>query len=96
MLRSVGPRLVVYDAGILPEFPAMLAAVLPGARALAVSGPSGDYEGLLATAPDRESTHPIDPESLAAIGFTSGTTGRPKGITATHGALAESARISSR
>jgi fatty-acyl-CoA synthase len=93
MIQSVRPALVVYDADVAPGFPAVLAGMLPGARALAASGPGGDYEGLLSGVDDGESRHPIAADALAAVGFTSGTTGKPKGITATHRAVAQSARM---
>lgn len=93
MLRSVGPRVVVYDANLLPHFPRLLAEALPEARAIACAGPKGDWEGALSGVPARESAAEIRPETLAGIGFTSGTTGPPKGITATYGASAESCRM---
>lgn len=93
MLRSVDPSVVIYDAELFPETPALLRRALPGARALAAVGPAGDYEGLLSRTEPRESSHAIDPYALAALGFTSGTTGVPKGITAAHRGLAESCRL---
>lgn len=93
MIASVGLRLVVYDADFLPGFPGLLEKALPGARALAAYGPSGEYEGRLARAADRESSNTVAPDALAALGFTSGTTGTAKGVTATRRALAESCRM---
>jgi fatty-acyl-CoA synthase len=93
MLQSVDPRVVVYDADLFPDAPALLGRAAPSARALAASGPAGDYEGLLARTESRESSHTIDPSALAALGFTSGTTGAPKGITAAHRGLAECCRM---
>jgi len=93
MLRSVDPSVVIYDAELFPDAPALLSRALPGARTLAAVGPAGDYEGLLSRTEPRESSHAIDPYALAALGFTSGTTGVPKGITAAHRGLAESCRL---
>ena len=93
LLRAIRPRVVMYDGGLLPGLAERLRDALPEARALAARGPRGDYEGLLETVPDRESSNAIEPSAVAALGFTSGTTGAPKGITATHAALAESCRM---
>ena len=93
MLRSVGPSVVVYDAGLLPHFPKLLAEALPDAKAIACAGPKEDWEGSLSGVAARESESEVLPESLAGIGFTSGTTGPPKGITATYAASAESCRM---
>jgi acyl-CoA synthetase (AMP-forming)/AMP-acid ligase II len=93
LLRSVGPRVVIYDADLLPGVADRLRDAIPAARPLAARGPNGPYEGLLPGMPDRQSANPVDPGALGALGFTSGTTGAPKGITATQRALAESCRM---
>jgi fatty-acyl-CoA synthase len=92
-VRSVAPKVVFYDALAWPAAPALLATALPDARAIAVVGPKGDFEGLLESVESRWSSNPIDPNAYAAVGFTSGTTGVPKGITASNYALAESCRM---
>ena len=92
-LRSVRPKVVVYDGDHFPKFPALLEKALPGARAVAARGPLGDFEGLLPRMSSVESRNPISGDSLAAIGYTSGTTGRPKGITMTNRAVAVSCRM---
>jgi acyl-CoA synthetase (AMP-forming)/AMP-acid ligase II len=91
-LRSASPRVVVYDAAIMPRFPEFLRQTLPGARPLAARGPQGDWEGLLAGASTGSIGRRIDPAALTAVGYTSGTTGAPKGVTMTHRAVAECAR----
>jgi fatty-acyl-CoA synthase len=93
MLRSVAPRVVVYDANFLPHFPKLLAEALPQARAIACAGGKNDWESALAGTRLRESEAAVRPEFLAGIGFTSGTTGSPTGITATCAASAESCRM---
>jgi acyl-CoA synthetase (AMP-forming)/AMP-acid ligase II len=92
-VRDIAPKVVIYDAHAWPGAPALLSQLLPAARAIAASGPKGEYEGLLASIEGRWSENPIDPAAYAAVGFTSGTTGVPKGITSTHAALAESCRM---
>jgi acyl-CoA synthetase (AMP-forming)/AMP-acid ligase II len=53
-------------------------------------GPADGYHGLLTSTLPRHGSRSIDSGSLAGLGFTSGTTGAPKGVTATHRAAADS------
>jgi fatty-acyl-CoA synthase len=46
-----------------------------------------DYEGLIGSHEPVRSVSPVDPESVALIMYTSGTTGRPKGAMLTHANL---------
>jgi fatty-acyl-CoA synthase len=60
---------------------------LPGRRVVWVDelDPAGcEYEQLLAAAEPQPATLPDDEEALLSINYTSGTTGRPKGVMATH------------
>ncbi|MEO8433162.1 MAG: AMP-binding protein, partial [Acidobacteriota bacterium] len=92
-LTSISPRVVLYDARLVPELPKLMARVVPGARAVAFAGPRGDYEGLLREIPARESDGAVRPEDVAAIGLTSGTTGPAKAIAVSNAAHAESCRM---
>ena len=44
----------------------------------------GEYDALLAAAEPAELRHPADERALISINYTSGTTGRPKGVMTTH------------
>lgn len=61
---------------------------IPGVRHLiSISGAGGellDYEALLSGAPDRFVDADVDPDDLAWLFYTSGTTGMPKGAMLTH------------
>jgi len=46
-----------------------------------------DFDALLAAASDRFEIPPTDPEDMALLHFTSGTTGMPKGAVHVHGAV---------
>jgi acetyl-CoA synthetase len=46
-----------------------------------------DYHRLMAAASDQFTIQPTDPEDLALLHFTSGTTGKPKGAVHVHGAV---------
>jgi len=68
------------DAGGNPV--ADLAADLAPGLSLTVHRCTGDWRSLLGEAPTR--LPDVDPQSLAQIQFTSGTTGRAKGVRITH------------
>ena len=87
-LREVAPRVVFYDARVVPEFPRLLARTLPGARSVAIAGPRGDYDGLLRDIPPREGDSAISPGDLTVIAATSGAT-----VTVSNEASAESCRM---
>src|SRR5260370_29491808 len=90
LLARVRPRLVIHDPSRAPHVSGVVRSVLPGAAAIPSGGPADDFHGLLPSTPPRHGSRPIDPDSLAGLGFTSGTTGAPKGVTATHRAVADS------
>jgi len=86
MIEDSGARFVVYSE----DFRAHLAKVrgrLGGvAHWIAIGAPGEDaaYENLLATGPDTPPDIAIEPDDLAWLFYTSGTTGKPKGAMETH------------
>ena len=60
---------------------------VPVGRWLALAGPSADdvgYEELVAAHPPDPLDEPVSPDDLCILAYTSGTTGRPKGVMLTH------------
>ncbi|MEV4701805.1 acetate--CoA ligase [Actinoplanes sp. NPDC049316] len=93
-------RLVAGDAAVLVTTPALyerrIAGIredLPALRHVLVTGDAPAPEGTrslaegLAAAGDEFEVAPTDPESMALLHFTSGTTGRPKGAVHVHEAV---------
>ena len=70
------------------RLPMLEHVLLVGDGADAFADPSvHDLRKLLASAPTSYETTPTDPEELALLHFTSGTTGTPKGAMHVHGAI---------
>lgn len=88
LIADAGPALFVQAPGAAP-----LADLPPGLRCetMAADG-SGSLDVLRAEAMPLLSVVPVTADETAALLYTSGTTGRPKGACITHGNLAASAR----
>ncbi|WP_129844031.1 long-chain fatty acid--CoA ligase [Streptomyces sp. RFCAC02] len=96
-IRHAADRVIILDGSVIPLIAPLLPA-LPDVEHLVVSGPgdraalaaSGttaavhDYEDLIADRPTTYDWPDLDERSAAALCYTSGTTGDPKGTVYTH------------
>ena len=95
IINDADDRVVILDESLLPLYEQLRpqvkvahAVVIPGSNVGATSGGPIDYEQLLASAdPSRYVEPPIDEHDAAAMCYTSGTTGRPKGVLYSHRAI---------
>jgi long-chain acyl-CoA synthetase len=91
LLQDSGARaLVTSSVHVIAEADALRAGELRHVLVAAPSGPDGTLPlpGLLADAPELAYRHvPRSPEDLAVLGYTSGTSGKPRGAMLTHRAL---------
>ena len=91
LVQLAAPLLLIVDGEFAPVA-ARLREVAPGARVLEL-GREGSLDWHVARAPD--ATFPREPaaaEQLVTLLFTSGTTGRPKGVMVTAGNASATAR----
>ena len=82
-------RMIVADTSLLPAL-APARAARPGMPVVGTDGAGPgvlDYEELIATAEPLPEPPPVGEEDLAALCYTSGTTGAPKGVGYSHRAL---------
>jgi len=85
ILADAAPSMVVCDASVRDG----LASVLPlDERAVVVVAEDDVVEATVHAADDPIATRAVGPDDAAALAYTSGTTGRPKGVVHTHRAIA--------
>jgi fatty-acyl-CoA synthase len=89
ILGHAGSKVVFYHADFRPMVETLRSRLPPDTRLVViegqVEGPATDeYEALLASASAGYTPEPIDEDATAELFYTSGTTGKPKGVALTH------------
>jgi fatty-acyl-CoA synthase len=78
ILRHCEASVLVFDSAFA-ETACALASEVGGLELVEAGGPTDEYEGLVAAGPSLEAPV-LDERSLLSINYTSGTTGKPKGV----------------
>lgn len=90
IVQDSDAKLLVVDASFDAALDSIRANLPRDLKLLRVGGARGeaeDYESALASAPPARVDAAIDPEDLYCLFYTSGTTGRPKGVMLSHRAI---------
>jgi fatty-acyl-CoA synthase len=84
ILGHSGSSVVFYHADFEPMVTALRPSLSNEVRWVRMEGPADEYEALLAGASTEYRAPEIDENAMAELFYTSGTTGRPKGVMLTH------------
>jgi fatty-acyl-CoA synthase len=89
ILGHAGSKVVFYHADFQPMMEALRPQLPPDMRLVVIEGrvegpATHEYEALLASASADYTPEPIDEDAAAELFYTSGTTGKPKGVALTH------------
>jgi len=92
VINHAADRVVLVDASLLPLFEKIRPQLTTVEQVIVMTDglvPDGylEYESLLAAQPDGFTWPALDEEEAAALCYTSGTTGHPKGVLYSHRAL---------
>jgi len=80
--KSIMPKLLIYDQNIAKGLIQQLTVLFPQMLFIDV-GENGNYKRVLAKLKSAYSSNPVDQDMPVALGFTSGTTGKPKTLITT-------------
>jgi len=84
ILGHAGSRVVFYHADFEPMVTALRPSLPDEVRWVRMEGAADEYEPLLEAASADYVAPEIDEDAMAELFYTSGTTGRPKGVVLTH------------
>lgn len=84
ILGDAGSKVVFFHADFEPMVAAFRSSLGSGVRFIPMEGAADEYESLLANASADSVPPEVDEDAMAELFYTSGTTGRPKGVVLTH------------
>ena len=94
VLNHAGDRAILVDASLLPAFEKIRPELTTIEHVIVMAEPGApvrpgylDYETLLGQAPEKFPWPELEEEEAAALCYTSGTTGHPKGVLYSHRSL---------
>lgn len=87
VLDDCGPRVLFVDEELLPALTAVRDRLTPGLTVLVVGGTGDEYESFVDGATPAEPAPELSDSADALLIYSSGTTGRPKGVVLSQRAL---------
>jgi len=87
IMQDSGAPLILVDRDFLPLVESLKSQVNPFPRVEVRDGPGEGFASFLAGQPETRQSADMRPDELCLLSYTSGTTGKPKGVEHMHGSI---------
>lgn len=90
IVKQIEPKLFIYSQKTAADISIYLNENNPEIKQLEINS---SYREMIKSYPPKKARYKIGPGDIATLGFTSGTTGKPKALPTTHGAIIKSLQL---